>query len=170
MQVQRPPGSVSMLKPKWLDSEDVSKSGRETEEFKRFVHLEEISTMQDKRWISSPCLPCVTLRVPFCCTRSAFGGWACCCLGAPGGSAGPPVICTWEVAQCWDWKLEDFAEGHWGCKISATTECLIKFDTETLSGKFEVKLLMNYPNSSKNLMRELLRRYFECMWVRVNCI
>lgn len=56
-----------------------------------------------------------------------------------------------------------FAEGH--CEVKSMQPwSLIKFDTETLSGKFEVKGFMNSPNSAKCLiMRELLRIYFECV-------
>lgn len=97
------PETGSKPKLKWRDSEDISKSRRESEGFKRFVHLEEISNArQDMNFIPLPSLRdslSAFLLHQKCLWRTGLLLFGCT------WRKGPPEICWGSSGKWWAGKL-----------------------------------------------------------------
>lgn len=144
---------------KWWDSEDISKSGRKSEQFKRFVHLEEISNARpDMNFIPLPSLSesvSAFLLHQKCLWRTGL------LLFGSTWRKGPPEICPgpsgkWLIEL--GWKIgKDFAEGHWDVKSvqpRSISLCLIlkpyqaNLKSEAL---WTLLKMLNYEGASKGI-------------------
>lgn len=153
------PETDSKPKLKWWDSEDISKSGRESEEFKRFDHLEEFSNAsQDRNFIPLPSL---------CDSVSAFLLHQKCLwrigllLFGSTWRKGPPEICSGPSGK-WltvlGWKIgKDFAEGHWDVKSVQTQKVSLSLILKPCQASLESKTLwttlniLNYEGASNGI-------------------